>query len=356
MMRKLKTYWIAIVCLLLFNNPFALQAQSTIPDLEKEIQSLKNSIEEMEFTFQVMLKAVDDLTWYQRLSDVAIVDKHWITGPPALNKQNKTEPGLDNPLKFFCYTFIPQKSDKNTKLPLLILPHGGVHGDLQSKYYYRVIRELVSQGYVVVAPEFRGSTGYGKYFYEQIDYGGLEVDDVHAAKEWAINKYSFIDKKRVGLVGWSHGGLIALLETFKYPKDYSCIYAGVPVSDLIMRMGYLGKSYEDLYSADYHIGKTVFEDIEEYKRRSPVWNVKKLEIPLLIHSTTNDEDVNIIEVEHLIQSLKAEDKKFEYKIFNDAPGGHIFGLIDSQQAIESRIQMYEFLAKYLDPLYPFEKN
>ena len=105
-------------------------------------------------------------------------------------------------------------------------------------------------------------------------------------------------------------------------------------------------------SAPYHIGKTAEEDVKEYRRRSPAWNAEKLQTPLLIHTTTNDEDVNVLEVEHLIQALKAADKKFEHKVYKDAPGGHEFNRIDTKLAKESRAEAYRFLAKYLDPPFP----
>jgi dipeptidyl aminopeptidase/acylaminoacyl peptidase len=96
----------------------------------------------------------------------------------------------------------------------------------------------------------------------------------------------------------------------------------------------------------------VRQDIAEYKRRSPVWNVEKLETPLLIHTNTNDEDVNVIEVEHLIQALKAAGKKFEYKIFQDAPGGHSADRMDTAFARAQRREIYAFLAGYLKPPRP----
>ncbi len=117
-------------------------------------------------------------------------------------------------------------------------------------------------------------------------------------------------------------------------------------------MGYHDQDYRDLFSAPYHIGKTVREDIEEYRRRSPAWNANKLETPLLIHTTTNDEDVNVLEVEHMIKALKASDKKFEYKVYKDAPGGHQFNRLDTKFAKESRAEAYRFLAKYLSPPNP----
>src|SRR5947209_7514814 len=82
------------------------------------------------------------------------------------------------------------------------------------------------------------------------------------------------------------------------------------------------------------------------RRRSPAWNAQKLQSPLLIHTTTNDEDVHVLEVENLIKALKAADKKFDHKIYKDAPGGHEFNRIDTKYARDSRAEAYRFLAKH----------
>jgi dipeptidyl aminopeptidase/acylaminoacyl peptidase len=122
----------------------------------------------------------------------------------------------------------------------------------------------------------------------------------------------------------------------------------VPVSDLIARLGYLGESYAALFSADHHIGQTVAENIAEYRRRSPAWNAERLQTPLLVYTNRGDEDVNVLEVEHLIKSLKAAGKDFTYEIF-DVPGGHSFDRLDTRQAQEIRLGVYRFLARYLKP-------
>jgi dipeptidyl aminopeptidase/acylaminoacyl peptidase len=214
---------------------------------------------------------------------------------------------------------------------------------------------MLEQGYTVVAPEYRGSTGYGGGFYRTIDYGGLEIEDTYAARNFMLENYDWLDESRVGIVGWSHGGLHALMNIFEHPDAYAVAYAGVPVSDLIARMGYKTQGYRDLYSADYHIGATAYEDVEEYRRRSPSWNAHKYDgTPLLIHTNTNDADVNVLEVERLIQAFQAEGKTgFQYKIYEDEPGGHGFNRLDTQVAKQSRREIWQFLAPILRPARPF---
>ena len=326
-------------------------AQVSNSELKKEIEYLKKANQNMRHQFDVLAKKIDDITWFQRVGDVAFIDKVYISSVPLWREKNPTAQGAGNPVKFWCYVFIPKNIDSNKKYPLLVFPHGGVHGNL-STYYTHIIRELMAQQYIVVAAEYRGSTGYGKGHYEKIDYGGLEVEDVYASRNYMVENYDIVDKNRVGIIGWSHGGLITLFNIFNHPGDDKVAFAGVPVSDLIARMGYKTQGYRDLYSADYHIGKTAYEDVQEYRRRSPAWNAHKLKTPLLIHTNTIDADVNVLEVEHLIKSLRAEGKKFEYEIFKDIPGGHSFDRMDTKVAKQIRLKIYKFLAKYLNPPKP----
>ncbi len=179
--------------------------------------------------------------------------------------------------------------------------------------------------------------------------GGLENEDVHASRNWMIERYDFLDPKRVGIIGWSHGGMITLMTIFDHADGYAVAYAGVPVSDLIARMGYKGDGYRRIFSDATHLGKTAEANVTEYRKRSPVWNAQKLATPLLVHTNTNDEDVNVLEVEELIRAFKAEGKKFDYKIYEKAPGGHYFNRIDTKLARESRQEIWEFLGKYLKP-------
>lgn len=339
------------IAILFFLSTGIMKAQSSIDKTRQDKTEMQ--INDLQHNFNQLQKGIEDLLWYQKVGDVAYIDKVYITGPPPAVVKNPTAMGAYNPVKFWTYVFIPKNVNTSKKYPLLVFPHGGVHGDFTT-YHTHIIREMIAQGYVVVAPEYRGSTGYGKSFYRQIDYGGLENEDVFAARNWMLENYSFLDPERVGIIGWSHGGMITLMNIFAYPKAYQVAFAGNPVSDLIARMGYMTDDYRKLYSADYHLGKTANQNVEEYKKRSPAWNAEKLNTPLLIHTNTNDDDVNVLEVEHLIQALKAAGKKFEYEIYQNVPGGHSFDRIDTQMAQTIRVKIYKFLAGYLHPENPIK--
>ncbi len=346
MMIQVKNNWLFLF-LLIFPVISAAQEgikESVINEIQDNDRDLRHRLDEIE-------KSLDDLLWYHKVGDMAHVDKVYMYGPPKWKDQNPTAQGAGNPVKFWSYVFIPKSIDPAGKYPLVVLPHGGVHSNF-STYYTHIIRELMAQQYIVVAAEYRGSTGYGRSHFEKIDYGGLETEDVHASRDFMIGNYSIVDEKRVGIIGWSHGGLIALMNIFDHPDDYQVAFAGVPVSDLIARMGYKTQAYRDLFSVDYHIGQTAYENVEEYRKRSPAWNARKYDgTPLLIHSNTNDEDVNVLEVEHLIKSLKETGKDFQYEIFQDVPGGHSFDRMDTKEAREIRVKIYKFLGIYLNPPY-----
>lgn len=330
--------------------PVAAQEEASV---ERVQRLLERHVESLNHEIDVLNRRIDDIMFFQRLGDVAEIDIVRLTGPPLRHQPNPTAQNAGNPFRFTAYVFIPKNLDRSRKQPLIVFPHGGVHGHFTTGAT-NVLREMLAQGYTVVAPEYRGSIGYGRGTYEAIDYGGLEIEDSYAARNFMLENYEFLDAGRVGIVGWSHGGLHALMNIFEHPDAYAAAYAGVPVSDLIARMGYKSQRYRDLYSVEYHIGKTAEENVEEYRRRSPSWNTHRYRgTPLLIHTNTNDEDVNVLEVERLIQALKAGGKTgFEYKIYQDAPGGHSFNRLDTKLAKESRREIWRFLAPRLRPERP----
>ncbi|MDG1995191.1 MAG: prolyl oligopeptidase family serine peptidase [Emcibacteraceae bacterium] len=345
-----------IIGFLLFGGMTSLSTASAndTDDLKEQISDLKDQISDMRHSFSRVNKGLSDIMMHNIMGDVAYIEKVRFTGPPLGKDHDFSGDGeqnplsLTNPLKLSAYVFFPKDMDPSKNYPLLVFPHQGVHAnfDVENGQLYR---ELIAQQYIIIAPDYRGSTGYGKRFYESIDYGGKEVADVKAARDYMVENYSVVDKNRVGIMGHSHGGMITLLNLFEYPDAYKVGFADVPVSDLIARMGYKTQGYRELYEVDYHLGESAFENHEEYIKRSPAWNTHKLETPLMVYGNTNDDDVNILEIRHLIKSLKADEKEFTYKEFVDVPGGHNFARMDHKIARQARFDIYKFLEGHLKP-------
>src|SRR5258708_32381288 len=95
----------------------------------------------------VVLKAIDDWMWVQRLSDIADVDKVKYPSLPPTRIPNRTAPGAGNPVVVHAYTFIPKKIDRTKKHPLLGLIHGGVHSNFSTSDARHILREMLDQGY-----------------------------------------------------------------------------------------------------------------------------------------------------------------------------------------------------------------
>jgi dipeptidyl aminopeptidase/acylaminoacyl peptidase len=328
----------------------ALPCLAETNEITTRLQNLEDSLGQIDAR---LTRQLNELLWTQCLGDVASVDRVRFTGPPPRSTNNPAPPVGSNEVLISALTFFPRNPGHGRKLPLIVMAHGEIHGNVATDEEAHVVREMVQQGYAVIAPDYRGSSGYGNDFWHQIDYGGLEIEDVHAARRFMLDRHPQIDRRRVGIVGWSHGGLIALLTVFAHSEDYQVCYAGVPVSDLEERIRIRGEGYEQLFAAPYHLGKTLAEAPEEYHRRSPSWNAEKLRTPLLLHANTNDDDVTYREIQKLITALQTAQKHFSYHVYTNAPGGHYFNRLDTAAAFQSRAEIWRFLARYLHPPHPF---
>jgi dipeptidyl aminopeptidase/acylaminoacyl peptidase len=154
-----------------------------------------------------------------------------------LTPDNLAQPGRATYLtrdgqKIRMYLLFPPGFTKGDKAPLVLLPHGGPqHRD--SATFYNLAQYIASLGYLVIQPNFRGSTGYGLKFEEAgyKQWGGLMQDDLTDAVSFAIDK-GFADPDKICVVGISYGGYAALMATIKTPKLFSCSVSINGVSDL----------------------------------------------------------------------------------------------------------------------------
>jgi len=249
-----------------------------------------------------------------------------------------------------AYLFAP--TDTTVRRPTILFVHGGVHADFGLGHLAQV-HALVGQGYVIVAPEYRGSTGYGARFYAMIDYGGKEVDDVVAARDYLRRHVRYADLGRMGIMGYSHGGFIALHAVYRHPTLFKAAVAHVPVADLPARMRTHPPEYQALFAAQPAFGGSLAENPRPYVERSPSAHARELRTPVLVHAADNDDDVFIVENHILRDSMIAAGKDtaglYTYREWHDPPGGHSFGLLDTPQGQESWGETVAFLAKHLAP-------
>lgn len=279
-----------------------------------------------DYAAQIAAKARTDSTFAARAKGVLDFQKI---------RYRSTVGDLDIPAYLF------QATDKRGVKghPLLIMVHGGVHGDMTATYW-PFIREAVERGYVVITPDYRGSTGYGKEFLEEIDYGGYEVDDAMSAYDYAVKNLPHVDPERAGMMGWSHGGYITLMSLVREGHPFKAGAAIVPVTNLIFRLSYKGPNYQRSFATQKRVQGLPFEKRDEYIARSPYYQVEKLNVPVLVHVATNDEDVDFEEASMLIYKLRdVKPDLAETKIYVDptpwgSSVGHAFSRRVNSQTLE----------------------
>jgi dipeptidyl aminopeptidase/acylaminoacyl peptidase len=263
----------------------------------------------------------------RQLKQQASTDRAWRAASDGYMRMEKISyrsgaGDLDIP----AFVFRPFGDVDGSSRPALVWVHEDVRGHLY-EHYIPYVREAIARGYVVIAPEYRGSIGYGERHYDAIDYGGAEVDDVVSAVDVLRRRYPEVDCHRVGIIGWSHGGLITMLSVFRNPGAFRAAAAIVPVTNLIDRVERKGVEKQlsliDPAHRVFGAGPETRPDI--YKERSPLFQVDKLHIPLLVHVAKNDQDVEFEEDMPLVEALRTLKPQLAVtKVYDHPVGGHTF--------------------------------
>ncbi len=295
--------------------------------------------------------------------DQAQTDRAWRQASEGIMRMEKisyrsSQGDLDIP----AFVFQPLVTRGIHQHPALVWVHENIRGHVY-EHYIPYVREAVSRGYVVIAPEYRGSIGYGRAFYDAIDYGGAEVDDVVTAVSVLKAQYPAVAPDRIGIIGWSHGGLITLLSIFRNPSAFRAAAAMVPVTNLFHRLARKGvEEQRRLIDPHNRFRGAPDQRPESYRYRSPLFHVDKLQIPLLVHVADNDDDVNIDEAMQLVDALRARKaEQADVKVYHNPPGGHLFdrrtvgGPLQPENTtdqLDSWMRTWQFLERHLQAVPP----
>lgn len=185
--------------------------------------------------------------------------------------------------KIHYFMVKPHNFDPNKKYPVILNVHGGPQSQWMDAFRgdWQV---YPGKGYIVVFPNPRGSTGYGQKFTEEIskDWGGKVFEDLMAVVD-EVEKFPFVDKDRIGAMGWSYGGY--MMNWFQAKTDrFKCLVSMMGVYDL--RSMY--STTEELWFPEWDLGGAPWESKDIYEKFSPSNYVENFKTPTLIITGEKD--------------------------------------------------------------------
>ena len=260
------------------------------------------------------------------------VPDDWIAKVRTLHY--KAADGLEIPA---YVTLPPGRQLKN--LPLIVMPHGGPFARDYYDFDYWA-QALASRGYVVLQPQFRGSSGFG-YRFEAAGRGEMgqkmQTDLSDGVRHLA--SLGLIDPKRVCIFGWSYGGYAALAGAAFDPGVYRCAASGAGVSDFKKSMSFM-KDKTGSQSESVNYWNLFLGPKDGWDAKSPARNVDKITIPILLIHGADDTRVSPEQSQFMYEQLKRADKPVDYVVLPKED--HFL----SREA--TRIQMLETLIPFLE--------
>ena len=222
--------------------------------------------------------------------------------------------------------------------PLVVMPHGGPYASVIPRYD-EWGQMFANNGYMVFEPEFRGSLNRGLEFYKSAFIDGSEAgrkmqDDKDDGAIHLI-KQGLVDKDRIAMYGWSYGGYAALVAASREDQIYQCTMAGAAVSDPIYQNNLA-------QNENWYRGTTEIEQANTWRTAvSPVNEVTKVNVPVLLIHGSVDQRVPIKNVQKYIAALE-KNNKYSYK-YIELEGEDHFG----DFSYENKLKLYDGLINYL---------
>jgi len=228
-------------------------------------------------------------------------------------------------------------------LPVVVNPHGGPWAR-DSWYFNPEIQFLANRGYAILQMNFRGSTGYGKAFWEKSfkEWGLTMQNDITDGTQWLITK-GIADAKKVAIYGGSYGGYATLQGLVREPDLYAAGVDYVGVSNLFTFMKTIPPYWKPMLDMMYEMVGNPKIDSAQFVATSPALNADKIKTPLFVAQGKNDPRVNIAESDQIVEALKKRNIAVEYMIKDNE--GH--GFHNEENRFDFYRAMESFLGKHL---------
>jgi dipeptidyl aminopeptidase/acylaminoacyl peptidase len=267
-------------------------------------------------------------------SDHAGIEEAQLVEPTL--ERFKSFDGVEIPV----FLFKPQGMKPGERAPVIAYVHGGPESQFEPAYNPHV-QYLVSHGYIVAAPNVRGSTGYGKKFAHLDDIEKREdsVHDLAELNQW-LRKRDDVIADKIAVMGGSYGGYMTLAAITLYPDLWAAACEIVGISNFRTFLEQTKPYRRALRESEYG---SLARDGALLDRISPIHKVDRIKSPLMVVHGSNDPRVPVNEAEQIVAAVKARGLKADYLRFDNE--GH--GVFRS----ENRIQFYERSAKFFDEVF-----
>ncbi len=251
-------------------------------------------------------------------------------------------PSFDG-LEIPALLYKPHQIKRGEKAPAVVMVHGGPGG--QARFGYNLtVQYLVNHGYVVIAVNNRGSSGYGKTFFKADDlrHGADDLDDCVYAKHF-LETLGYVDTSRVAIMGGSYGGYLVLAALTFRPLAFAAGVDMYGISNWVRTLESIPPWWEAFKDAIYaELGNP--ETQRDYLVSiSPLFHADSIRRPLLVLQGANDPRVLQTESDEIVEAVKRNKVPVEYIVFEDE--GH--GFFRKENQIESRKAIRAFLDKHL---------
>ena len=251
-------------------------------------------------------------------------------------------PSRDRKWTISALVYVPYNMVRNGQNAAIVYVHGGPAAQTANSFN-RFVQHMVNQGYMVIAPNYRGSTGYGHEFQHAnlFDMGGGDLEDVLSAADF-VRQTGYLDPKKIVLVGGSYGGYLTMMGVTKAPDVWA---AGVPIVPFVNWFTEIQNEDPVLQQSDLATMGDPEKNQERYRERSPIFFVHQIKAPLLLLAGGHDPRCPPEESQQVVDAIKKRGGTVELKVYENE--GHGFARVENQ--IDAYKRAADFIKAHVPP-------